>query len=88
MRYQNRDLPLTSAAGTGIAPFTSSGRGVALEQRVFGLGVERRGGFIEDEQERVIAHEAARERQLLPLSKAHFDATGPGRAELRIEAGI
>src|ERR1700689_5896047 len=36
----------------------------------------------------MIAHEAARERQLLPLAETHFDSTGPGRAELRLEAGV
>ena len=67
---------------------TARGRGVTLEQRVFGLGVKRRGGFVEHQQERMIAHEAARQRQLLPLAEAHFDSARPGRAELRLEAGI
>src|ERR1700678_3724901 len=36
----------------------------------------------------MIAHEAACERQFLPLAETHFDSAGPGRAELRLEAGI
>ena len=43
--------------------------GVALEQRVFGLRVQRGGRFVEDQQQRLIAHEAARQRQLLPLAE-------------------
>ena len=63
------------------------GVGVALEQRVLGLGVERRGRLVEHEQQRVVAHEAAGQRQLLPLAERHLDAVGPGRAELRVEPG-
>ena len=33
-----------------------------------------------------LAHEAAGERELLPLAERHLDAAGPGRAELRLEA--
>ena len=50
------------------------GGGVALEQRVLGLGVERRGRLVEDEQQRLVAHEAARQRELLPLAERHLDA--------------
>src|ERR1700719_918311 len=50
MRYQNRDLPRTRVAGTPIVPSTPGRFGIALEQRVFGLCVERRGRFIEYEQ--------------------------------------
>ena len=85
---ENRDLSLASAAGAAVAPLDARGRRVALEQCVFGLGVKRGGGFVEHEQERMIAHEAARERQLLPLAETHFDAARPGRTELRFEAGI
>ena len=60
--------------------------GVALEQRVLGLGVERGGRLVEHEQQRRVAHEAARQRQLLPLAERHLDAAGPGRAELGVEA--
>ena len=60
---------------------------VALEQRVLGLGVERGGRLVEHEQQRLVAHEAARERELLPLAERHLDAARPGRAELRLEPG-
>src|SRR5437868_1207949 len=63
----------------------TSGGGVALEERVLGLGVERRGRLVEDEEEWPIAHEGAGQRELLPLAKAHLDAAGPRWAELRIE---
>src|ERR1700730_15331517 len=81
MRDQNSDLSLPSVARATVAPFISCGSRVALEERVFGLRVERRCRFVEHEQERMIALEAARERELLPLSKTHFDSTWPGRAE-------
>ena len=42
-------------------------RGVVLEQRVFGLRVQRRGRFVQNQQQRLIAHEASRQRELLPL---------------------
>ena len=44
--------------------------GVALEQRVLGLGVEGGGGLVEHQQQRLVAHEAAGQRQLLPLPEA------------------
>ena len=59
---------------------------VALEQRVFGFRVERGGRLVEDKHERLVAHEATRQRQLLPLSEADFDSARPGRAELRLQA--
>ena len=61
--------------------------GVALEQRVLGLGVERGGRLVEHEQQRVVAHEPARQRELLPLAERQLDAARPGRAELRVEPG-
>ena len=61
--------------------------GVALEQRVLGLGVERRGRLVEHQQQRLVAHEAAGQRELLPLAEGDLDAVGPGRAELGVEAG-
>ena len=60
--------------------------GEPLEQRVLGLGVERRGRLVEHEQQRLVAHEAARERELLPLTERELDAVAPGRAELGVEA--
>ena len=62
------------------------GRGVALEQRVLGLRVERGRRLVERHQQRAAAHEPARERELLPLAERHLDAPGPGRPELRVEA--
>src|SRR5271157_2710305 len=35
----------------------------------------------------MIAHEAARQGELLPLAEADLHATGPGRTELRLEPG-
>src|SRR5262249_36135601 len=52
------------------------------EQRVFGFGVQRGGGLVEDEDERLLPHEAARQRQLLPLPEAHLHAARPRRAKL------
>ena len=61
------------------------GRGVALEQRVLGLGVERRGRLVEHQQQRLVAHEAAGQRELLPLAERHVHAARPRRPELRVE---
>ena len=58
---------------------------VALEQRVLGLRIERGGRLVEHEQQRAVAHEAARERELLPLAERHLDAARPRRPELRVE---
>ena len=60
--------------------------GVALEQGVLGLGVEGGGGLVEHEDERLVAHEPAGQRQLLPLAEAHLHALGPGGTELGVEA--
>ena len=59
---------------------------IAFKQRVLGLGIERRGWFVEDQHERPVAHEAARERQLLPLTEAHLHAARPRGSELRLQA--
>ena len=61
---------------------------IAFEQRMFGFGIERRRRLVENEQERLITHEAARQRQLLPLAKGHVDAARPGRPELRVESRL
>ena len=60
--------------------------GVALEQRVLGFGVERGGRFVEHQQQRPLAHEAARQRELLPLPERQLDAVRPRRPELRVES--
>ena len=64
VRHQDRDAPVR-----WHRPSRARG-GVALEQRVLGLGVERRGRLVEHQQQRVVAHEAARQRELLPLAEA------------------
>ena len=61
MRHQDRD----PAAGVG----TPRRCGVALKERVLRLRIECSGRLVEDQQQRLIAHEAARQRQLLPLAK-------------------
>ena len=61
------------------------GAGVALEQRVLRLGVERGGRLVEHQHQRLVAHEAARQRQLLPLAERDVDALGPGRPQLRVQ---
>ena len=58
----------------------------ALEQRVLGLGIERGGGLVENEQQRPDPHEPARERELLPLTEGHVDASGPRRSKLGRQA--
>ena len=44
--------------------------GEPLEERVLRLGVERSRRLVEDQQQRLVAHEAAGERELLPLAEA------------------
>ena len=61
--------------------------GVPLEQGVLGLGVERGGRLVEHQQQRLVAHEAAGQGELLPLSEGDLDAVRPGRAELGVEPG-
>src|SRR5271163_4187798 len=53
---------------------------------MLGLGVERRGRLVEHGDQRFVAHEAAGERQLLPLPEGNVDALMPGGAELRSQA--
>ena len=43
--------------------------GVALEQRVLRLRIQGGGRLVEDQQQRLIAHEATRQRKLLPLAE-------------------
>ena len=65
---------------------SASSAGVLHEQRVLGFGIERRGRLVENQQQRQLAHEPARERQLLPLPERRVDAARPGGAQLRLEA--
>src|SRR5690349_14407109 len=53
---------------------------------MLGLGVERGGRFVENQQQRPLAHEAARQRELLPLAERHIHAAPPGRTKLRVKA--
>src|SRR5207302_6428968 len=57
-----------NAAAVALAGAARRG-GVALEQRVFSLRVQRSGRLVEDQQQRLIAHEATRQRELLPLAE-------------------
>ena len=50
---------------------------------MLGLRIERGGRLIEHQQQGPIAHEAAGERELLPLAEGYLDPLGPGRTELR-----
>ena len=77
MRHQDRNVAVAVALRRG---------GVALEQRMFSFGVQRRRRFVEHEQERGVAHETAREREFLPLTERHLHTPGPGRTQLRVEA--
>ena len=60
----------------------SRGRGVTLEEGVFGLRVESGCGFVEDQEQGCFAHEAAGEGQLLPLTEPDVGASRPARTEL------
>ena len=53
---------------------------------MLGLGIERRRRLVEDEQQRLVAHEPAREAELLPLAVRHVDASRPARTELCTES--
>lgn len=63
VRDEDRDPALC------LALTRSRCRGVALEQRMLRLSIERGCGLVEDKQERFVAHETASERKLLPLSE-------------------
>ena len=59
----------------------------ALEDRLLGLRIERRGGLVEHEDVRLLAHEAARERHLLPLAPRELDAVLEPLSERGLDAG-
>ena len=77
VRDQERDTPV------GVLP-TCTG-GVALEERMFRLCVDRGRRLVEYEQERMVAYETACECQLLPLTEGNLHALRPSLAELRRE---
>ena len=58
---------------------------VAGEQRVFGLGVQRRRRLVKNHQQWLLAHVAPREGQFLPLAEAQFLPLGPGRPQLTLQ---
>ena len=86
VRDQDRDAAEIVWRGAIAVARTVRRGGVALEQGVLGLGVERGGRLVEDQQQRLVAHEAARQGELLPLAERHLHAVWPGRAELGLEA--
>src|SRR5437899_708765 len=69
----------------GVA-IRSGGSRVALEERVFSFGIERRRGLVEHQQQRTLPHESPRQSQFLPLPEGDLDASGPSRAQLRLQA--
>src|SRR2546427_4474622 len=80
MRYQDGDSTASS--------FRLSRRGVAFEQRVLRLRVQCSCRLVEYEQQGIVAHEAARQSDFLPLTERHIDAFRPRRPKLRVEAGL
>ena len=58
-------------------------RSIVFEQRVFRLCIKRGGRFIEDQKQRLIAHETTRQRKFLPLAERELDSARPRRTELR-----
>lgn len=63
MGHENRD-----AAGVA-SPDVSRRCGIALEQRMLGLCIQCGSRFVEYQQQRLIAHETARQSEFLPLAK-------------------
>src|SRR5207244_1132941 len=57
-----------------------------LEDRVLGLGVERGGGLVQDQDVGLLAHEGAGQRHLLPLPARQLDATLEPAPQLRRQA--
>ena len=74
MRDQNRDAAAVAIVARGL--------GVAFEQRVLGFRIERGGRLVQHQQQRIRAHEAARQRELLPLAERQIHAARPRRPEL------
>ena len=58
----------------------------ALEDGVLGLGVERGGRLVEHEDVGLLAHEGARQRDLLPLPAGELGAVLEPAPERRVEA--
>ena len=83
MRDEDRDAPVRRLFAFPRGPeATARGGRITLEQRVLGFRVERGGGLVQHQQQGMVAHEAPRQRQLLPLPKTHVHARRPARPEL------
>src|SRR3954469_17885490 len=74
MRHQNRYAAVAARRSR-----------VPLEECVLRLSIERGRRLVENENNWLIAHEAAGQRELLPLAEAHVHAVRPCRAELAVE---
>jgi hypothetical protein len=70
------------AAASLAAP---PGRGVPVEQCVFGGGIERGCRLVQDEQQRRGPHHPPRDGNALPLAARQPDASWPRRAQLGVE---
>src|SRR4029453_5936056 len=68
----SRGMPPPARAAAAWRPKRGGRAGVALEQGVLGLGVQGGGGLVQDQQQRLVAHEPAGQGQLLPLAKGHL----------------
>src|SRR5215472_6758339 len=64
------------------APGLARPAGIALEQLMLGLGVERGRRLVQRRDQRLVAHEPAGQGELLPLPVGDVDTLVPGRAEL------
>ena len=85
VRDQDRDAAVGSR---GVVHPTAGCGSVSLEQRVLGFGVECGRRLVKHEQQRVIPHEPAGERELLPLPERHFDTAWPSGPELCLQARL
>src|SRR6185437_15649682 len=82
MRDEDGNATIRRGAFKAIA---AGGGCVVRKQGVLSLGVERGGWLVEHEQQRPIAHQAARQRELLPLPERQLDPARPRRAELSLQ---
>jgi hypothetical protein len=69
VRHQHRDPP--------VGHLLAGRRGEPLEQGVLGLRVEGGRGLVQHQQQRLVPHEAAGQRELLPLPERHLDPRPP-----------
>src|SRR3989442_8224270 len=85
MGHEDGDASVGRGLAARIRAALPRRRRVTLEQGMLGFGVERRGGLVEHEHQRALAHETPGQRELLPLPEAELYALGPGGAELGLE---